>query len=206
MDDQKIKQEKNVVGDYLFQSPKQAERAKKEQDYIRKLKRSMNPEDVENMYQLYLKLTSKGYFHTPVGFGFLDELRHFLAENGYQLENRPIPVLDDQKTAEDQNRRLRRNYEQACEQRDKKQEELDRQKLVRIRLTIAVVALAVAVAGMIFIMVSNDNVGYFNAEEKIQDKYSYWEEQLDAREQELLDWEQELSEQQQQINDSKTQN
>ena len=73
-------------------------------------------------------------------------------------------------------------------------------------LTIAVVALAVAVIGMIFIAVINKNVGYFHAEQKVQDKYAYWEEQLDAREKELQEWEEELSEQAEKINDAKTQN
>ena len=78
--------------------------------------------------------------------------------------------------------------------------------LLRIRLTIAVVALAVAVIGMIFIAVTNKNVGYFHAEQKVQDKYAYWEEQLDAREKELQEWEEELSEQAEKNNDAKTQN
>ena len=50
---------------------------------------------------------------------------------------------------------------------------MERLNLLRIRLTIAVVALAVAVIGMIFIAVINKNVGYFHAEQKVQDKYAY---------------------------------
>ena len=49
----------------------QTEREKKEQEYIKQLKKNMNPEDVVGLYHLYLKLTQKSYFRTETGLGFL---------------------------------------------------------------------------------------------------------------------------------------
>ena len=101
---------------------------------------------------------------------------------------------------------MQRKYEKLCEKQEQTEKEVERLNLIRIRLTIAVAALIVVVLGMIFIAMTNKNVGYFQAEQKVQDKYAYWEEQLDAREKELLQWENELSEQQKKVNAQKTQN
>ena len=186
----------------------QTEREKKEQAYITQLKKNMNPEDVAGLYHLYQKLTEKSYFRTDVGFGFLAELRDYLVKNGYQIDAYTMPQSQANKKVSETHTdaHLRRKYERLCEKQEQTEKEVERLNLLRIRLTIAVVALAVAVIGMIFIAVTNKNVGYFHAEQKVQDKYAYWEEQLDAREKELQEWEEELSEQAEKNNDAKTQN
>ena len=188
----------------------QTEREKKEQAYITQIKKNMNPEDVAGLYHLYQKLTEKSYFRTDVGLGFLAELRDYLVKNGYQIDAYVAPAPQsqvNQKVSETHTEaHLRRKYERLCEKQEQTEKEVERLNLLRIRLTIAVVALAVAVVGMIFIAVTNKNVGYFHAEQKVQDKYAYWEEQLDAREKELQEWEEELSGQAEKINDAKTQN
>lgn len=186
----------------------QTEREKKEQAYITQLKKNMNPEDVAGLYHLYQKLTEKTYFRTDVGFGFLAELREYLVKNGYEIDPYTMPQLQKNKKVSEEHAEthLLRKYEKLCEKQEHTEKELERLNLIRIRLTIAVAALVVVVIGMIFIAVTNKNVGYFNAEQKVQDKYAYWEEQLDAREKELQEWEQELSEQAEKVNDGKTQN
>lgn len=179
----------------------QEAREKKEQEYITQLKKNMNPDDLEGLYYLYLKLTQKPYFKTATGKQFLRELQEYLTKNGYNLPQQP----EEKREKETELARLYRKNEALQEQLAEKKSELERLEVVKIRLTIAVAALAVLVIGMIFILITNDNIGYFNAEQKIQDKYAYWEEQLDEREQELLEWEKELSEQENHISDVKTQ-
>ena len=186
----------------------QTEREKKEQAYITQLKKSMNPEDVAGVYHLYQKLTEKSYFRTDVGFGFLAELREYLVKNGYQIDIYTTPRSPANKKVSEEHAEahLRRKYDALCEKQEQTEQEVERLNLIRIRLTIAVVALAAVVIGMLFITVTNKNVGYFHAEQKIQDKYSYWEEQLDVREKELQEWEKELGEQAEKMNETKTQN
>lgn len=186
----------------------QTEREKKEQEYITQLKKNMNPEDVAGLYHLYQKLTEKSYFRTDVGLGFLAELRDYLVKNGYQISTETMTQsLENKKLSEEHaETHLRRKYERLCEKQEQMESEVERLNLLRIRLTIAVVALVVVVVGMIFIVVTNKNVGYFNAEQKVQDKYAYWEEQLDAREKKLQEWEEQLNEQEEKINEAKTQN
>ena len=51
------------------------------------------------------------------------------------------------------------------------------------------------VIGMFFIIVTNDNLGYFDAEEKVLDKYSAWQERLETWEEELENREEILNKQ-----------
>ena len=200
------KQRKTIsVSGYVFQSPSEAKRALQEQEYIKKLKKTINPEDLNNMYELYGKLTSKGYFVTPVGFSFLYELREYLTKQGYRLQDKPIPVLSRSKASGEDDGRLNRKYEQIREKQEQSAKMIERLEKQRIRLIVAVVALAITVVGMLFIVATNDNLGYVNTEQKILDKYAHWEEQLDEREQQLLEWEDELKNQDENINE-KTQN
>lgn len=183
------------VSGYVFQSPAEAKRALQEQQYIKKLKQSINPEDMENLYQLFIKLTAKGYFVTPIGFAFLHDLRSYLLKNGYNLDNQPIPVLSRTRAGGEDDDRANRLYGDAQKKQEESEAIIESLNRTRIRLTVAVVALIVVVVGMIFIVATSDNLGYVNAEQKVLDKYAHWEEELDAREKELLEWEKELNNQ-----------
>ena len=52
-------------------------------------------------------------------------------------------------------------------------------------LQIAVISFIVIILGMFYIMATNKNIGYFNTEEKIVNKYAAWEERLESWEDEL---------------------
>ncbi|MGN0435730.1 MAG: hypothetical protein ACI4D8_03770 [Wujia sp.] len=171
----------NNVDGYLFVSKTDYERALKEKNNIESLKKKINPEDMDEMRRLYLKLVSKNYFITPVGIGFLYELRTYLADSFSEGELPCIPVPKLGYTNKSKNTQI------SDERFSKLKKDYDKLSDIRTKLVIAVVALAVTIVGMFFIIVTNDNVGYFNAEEKVLNKYSAWEERLEAWEQELND-------------------
>ena len=54
------------------------------------------------------------------------------------------------------------------------------------------IALIVIIIGMFWIVITSDNLGYFNAEDKVLNKYSSWEEELNAREAAIRQREEEL--------------
>ncbi|MGN0389632.1 MAG: hypothetical protein ACI4L2_02370 [Wujia sp.] len=195
---EKKKRKVNAVSGYVFQSPSEAKRALKEQEYITNLKRTMDPENLDGMLQLYERLTSKGYFVTPVGFSFLHELREYLSKQGYHLERHPIPVLSRSKASGEDDARMNKRYEEVRLKQEQSEKTIEKLNTLRIRLTVAVIALIITVVGMLFIVATSDNLGYYNAEQKVLDKYAHWEEELDAREQELLEWEEELKKQSEQ--------
>ena len=59
-------------------------------------------------------------------------------------------------------------------------------------MTIAVIAMLITIIGILFILITNENSGFFRAEEKLVNKYSAWEERL-------YNWEQELNEREAEI-------
>lgn len=190
--DENKKKISSVQG-YVFQSPAEAKRAMQELEYIDKIKAGLSPEDIESMRKLYIKLTAKGYFITPVGISFLHDMRNYLEEQGIDLSSHPIPVLSRTRASGEDDGRKDRRFDEMEKHYEKAQKVIDDLQKTRIRLTVAVIALVVVVVGMLIIAISNENVGYFRTEQKVVDKYAAWEEELSRKEQQLMEWEDSLS-------------
>lgn len=177
--------EKYVVNGYRFVSKADYERANKEFENINGLKDKLNPDDIDGLEAIYNKLISKNYFRTPVGFSFLHELKEYIESSkgeSYRLREVPVPKLEAKKTGNILN----------DDKYNKLKTEHDNLLAVKNRMVIAIVALVIIVLGMFFIAMTNDNAGYFRAEEKVLNKYSAWEEDLNEREQIIKEKEEEL--------------
>lgn len=126
--------------------------------------------------KLYTNLINKQYFTTVIGYHFLLELQDILVDD-FQ-ENReellPIPIMRRESSELFQFRRSHKTLEE-YEQIEKKNK----------RLTFVVLVLAILISGMVYITLTNKNVGYVNVEQKVIDKYSSWEEDLKEREERL---------------------
>lgn len=171
---------KGIVDGYMFRNAAETERAMKEYENIKRIKKSINIDNPEDVKKMYIKLVEKKYFVTPVGLGFLHEMREYLVSvtGDEELEPIPVPGMVAMKPKNDvltssAYTKLKQQYETL---------EKNKSKLV-----IAVVALAIVVVGMFFIVVTNENLGYFNAEEKVLNKYSAWQERLQSWENELIE-------------------
>ena len=64
--------------------------------------------------------------------------------------------------------------------------------VVKQRMSIVIIALVIMVVGMFVIAVINPNAGYVNTENKVLNKYSAWEEDLQQREQAVKEKEEQL--------------
>ncbi|MGN0151007.1 MAG: hypothetical protein ACI39Q_00915 [Wujia sp.] len=179
-------QDRKVDG-YIFLDEREYQKAQKEKKIIDDLKKTLNPEKLDSMYLVYNKLLDKKFFSTPVGLGFLHDMREYLTDNMPDSELAMVPV-----PKRDTTENTHEHREQASK-KDSLKRENDRLQIIKNRLTIAVVALCVIVIGMFFIIITNKNVGYFNAEEKVLNKYSAWQERLES-------WEEELNEREEAIN------
>lgn len=177
-----------VVDGYLFKNSEDAERAKQEYDKVQNLKNKIDIDNIEKLRSLYIRLAEKNYFRTPIGIGFLHELRDYLVENGVDQEIISVPVPDITVIKQNGADTL---YKEKC---DKLITVNDKLVITNRKLMISVVALAVAVIGMFFMIATNDNLGYFNAEEKVLDKYSSWQERLQSWEEELIEREEAIDE------------
>lgn len=167
----------NIVDGYIFKNIQEAERAKKELESINKIKAEIDINNGDKMEQLYKKLVDKRCYVTPVGINFLHEMREYIINELCIYDIPPVPAsfivkknTHDKVDAD--------KFEQV-------KNELEKEVGIRKKLTIFLVAFGVIIIGMFFIIVTNDNLGYFNAEEKVLDKYSAWQERLETWELEL---------------------
>lgn len=170
-----------VVEGYKFNSIRDYEKALKEYENIQIIKSKLNPDDIEELHKVYNKMINKSYFSTPVGLCFLHEMRDYIHENKPDIDLSVISVPASNASKNSVvDERLKNKYDKLIDERT---------ALLRARkrLTIAVVTLVIIVVGMIFIVITNENLGYFNAEEKVLDKYSSWQERLQNWENELIE-------------------
>lgn len=173
--------DKKVIDGYVFASSLDAKLAIKEQSAIRKIQDSLDINNIENVYETYNKLVSKNYFSTPVGMSFLHEMRDYLKQYYREEELTPIFVADKNKRNEN-NTLMELNYKQL----ERLKAENNRLSNIKQKLIIAVVSMVIIIVGMVFIVITNENLGYFNAEEKVLNKYSAWQERLEGWEEELI--------------------
>ena len=184
--------DEHIVEGYYFEDIRMANKAKKEFFNINKLKSSVSPDDLIGMKKLYLKLIDKKYFTTPVGFSLMQDLIGYLVDNLGEDDLPLINVPSNQviKTPD----KLSEKYPSvAVDKYDELKENYDKLERTKNKLQIAIIAFVVLVIGMFIIVVKNENIGYFNAEEKVLDKYAAWEERLENWESELNDREEELN-------------
>ncbi|MBQ9608961.1 MAG: hypothetical protein IJV15_05895 [Lachnospiraceae bacterium] len=184
--------DEHIVEGYFFEDIRMANKAKKEYFNINKLKNSVSPDDLMGMKKLYLKLIDKKYFTTPVGFSFMQDLRGYLVENLGEDDLPLINVPSNQVIKAPE--KLSEKYPGvAVEKYDELKKDYSKLEQTKNKLQIVILAFAVLVVGMFIIVVKNDNIGYFNAEEKVLNKYAAWEERLETWEAELKEREEELN-------------
>ena len=177
----------NIVDGYIFNNIQDAERARKELESIKKIKAEIDINNGDKMEQLYNKLVDKRCYITPVGINFLHEMREYIINELCIYDIPPVPTVSSTKKNTPDTVKV--------DEFDKIKNELEKEKNIRKKITIFLMAFIVIVIGMFFIIVTNDNLGYFNAEEKILDKYSAWQERLEMWEEELENREEILNKQ-----------
>ncbi|MBQ9984406.1 MAG: hypothetical protein IJP29_07435 [Lachnospiraceae bacterium] len=172
-----------IVEGFVFPSYKEAQIAQKELVNIEAIRKRIRGQDGKTTYELYCKLVERDMFHTMLGYGFLFELRHQLMEQyGYREQELPDVVLPK-----------RMEYDKVSQLNQTKLEsKLQSLMVIKTRMTITIVALLFVIVGMFIIVAVNPNVGYVNTENKIINKYSTWEEELNRREQAIREKEEEL--------------
>ncbi len=173
--------DKQIIDGYSFVSSRDVKLAIKEKNAIEKIKDSIDIKNTESIYETYNKLVNKNYFITPVGMSFLHDMRDYLKQFYGEEELKPIAVMDTRPKAEE-DKKIEFNYKQL----EKLRQENARLNSIKQKLIIAISAMVIIIVGMLFIVVTNENLGYFNAEEKVLNKYSAWQERLENWEEELM--------------------
>lgn len=173
-----------IVEGFVFPSFKEAQIAQKEQANVEAIRKRMRGTDGKAQYELYCKLMERDMFKTMVGYSFLYELRHHLMEQyGYREQELPNIVLPK-----------RMEYDKVTQLNQGKMEtKLQHLMMIKTRMTITIIALLFVIVGMFIVAATNENVGYVNTENKIINKYSAWQEDLERREAAVKEKEEQLN-------------
>lgn len=182
-----MQEAEDCIEGFYFEDEAVARQAMREYMYIGKMQDKVSALGPDDLKDFYHKLIDKHVFSTQVGLTYLYEIRSALVDNYHfddaSLEKIVIPIAEpaEQKTPT--------VLEEALQADAREILALKRTKTL---LYAAVGILMCVIIGFFVIIAVNDNIGYINTENKILNKYSQWQEELDARERALDEREQAL--------------
>ena len=168
-----------TVAGYSFLSKQAAQAAKDELNAIKYVSSKTDSKDAKQVYMLYNTILDKEMFHTPVGLEYLipnDKIR-------------PIPVdLNTQSTIDNRHEIFKSKGEVYSLKKKSKQ-----YKDYVVKLIIANLALIIIIIALFIILKTNSNPTVLDYENKLQNKYAAWQEQLEMQEKSLKAREQQLN-------------
>lgn len=172
----------NVEG-YKFETKEEAELARKELAAVKYMSEKTSISSVKTARKIYDKIVSENLFSTPVGLDYLKALKEYLYVNGEFAEERKVQEETDTakepvQETEDPLKNLQRENRKVMGQNKKLKDLLYSSVGFNFILIIAIIV-------MIVIASTSSNVNILNYENKIQNKYSSWAEELKAKEAEL---------------------
>ena len=168
------------IGEFTFDEKEEAEIAKKEQQAVTYIRQNMDFSSPEKVLQIYRQIQEKELFHTVVGISFLEELQSYLVE-----EN----LIETESSKESQKESFgdntRKNKKKNSRKKSFQKAILEKYKKRCGILRLLGVMLLMIVVGMFVVATTSNSPNILNYEEKIQNKYSGWEQELTQREKKL---------------------
>ena len=179
-------QETYEAGGFVFRTKKEAELAQREIEGTKYLRQKLDMENPNAVFSIYQNLIEQDLFETPVGYCFLKELRDYLLmipaiSNEEVLA---IPIRYPQTEEEEKKQKKEQKKEEQRKERQKEKEKAKNRKEQKKE--------GKNYKGLL--AATSDNVNILNYENKLIDKYSSWEQELEEREQAVKEQEQELEE------------
>ena len=199
-------QETYEAGGFVFRTKKEAELAQREIEGTKYLRQKLDMENPNAVFSIYQNLIEQDLFETPVGYCFLKELRDYLlmipAISNEEVLAIPIryPQTEEeekkqkkeQKKEEQRKERLREK-EKAKNKKEQKKEGKNYKGRCQFFMVTSLILL-ISVVSMMLLAATSDNVNILNYENKLIDKSSSWEQELEEREQAVKEQEQALEE------------
>lgn len=181
-----------VVNGYKFADENDYKAALKEKEGIKYLNSQIDLNDIHKVIKLYYDIVEKNVFHTPIGIGYVKQLRAAIIKHGgsKDLPYVNVPVYEKNNGASDASLQY---IKAAADNRNKAKENNNKTK-EKLRTSIIInVVLVLLVASMFFVTLSSSNPNIINYERALQDKYAGWAQELTEKEQELRRREEELN-------------
>lgn len=199
-------QETYEVGGFVFRTKKEAELAQREIEGTKYLRQKLDMENPNAVFSIYQNLIEQDLFETPVGYCFLKELRDYLlmipAISNEEVLAIPIryPQTEEEEKKqkkeqkkEEQRKERQREKEKAKNKKEQKKEGKNYKGRCQFFMVTSLILL-ISVVSMMLLAATSDNVNILNYENKLIDKYSSWEQELEEREQAVKEQEQALEE------------
>lgn len=199
-------QETYEAGGFVFRTKKEAELAQREIEGTKYLRQKLDMENPNAVFSIYQNLIEQDLFETPVGYCFLKELRDYLlmipAISNEEVLVIPIryPQTEEEEKKqkkeqkkEEQRKERQREKEKAKNKKEQKKEGKNYKGRCQFFMVTSLILL-ISVVSMMLLAATSDNVNILNYENKLIDKYSSWEQELEEREQAVKEQEQALEE------------
>ena len=199
-------QETYEAGGFVFQTKKEAELAQREIEGTKYLRQKLDMENPNAVFSIYQNLIEQDLFETPIGYCFLKELRDYLlmipAISNEEVLAIPIryPQTEEEEKKqkkeqkkEEQRKERQREKEKAKNKKEQKKEGKNYKGRCQFFMVTSLILL-ISVVSMMLLAATSDNVNILNYENKLIDKYSSWEQELEEREQAVKEQEQALEE------------
>lgn len=199
-------QETYEAGGFVFRTKKEAELAQGEIEGTKYLRQKLDMENPNAVFSIYQNLIEQDLFETPVGYCFLKELRDYLlmipAISNEEVLAIPIryPQTEEEEKKqkkeqkkEEQRKERQREKEKAKNKKEQKKEGKNYKGRCQFFMVTSLILL-ISVVSMMLLAATSDNVNILNYENKLIDKYSSWEQELEEREQAVKEQEQALEE------------
>lgn len=199
-------QETYEAGGFVFRTKKEAELAQREIEGTKYLRQKLDMENPNAVFSIYQNLIEQDLFETPVGYCFLKELRDYLlmipAISNEEVLAIPIryPQTEEEEKKqkkeqkkEEQRKERQREKEKAKNKKEQKKEGKNYKGRCQFFMVTSLIFL-ISVVSMMLLAATSDNVNILNYENKLIDKYSSWEQELEEREQAVKEQEQALEE------------
>ena len=199
-------QETYEAGGFVFRTKKEAELAQREIEGTKYLRQKLDMENPNAVFSIYQNLIEQDLFETPVGYCFLKELRDYLlmipAISNEEVLAIPIryPQTEEEEKKqkkeqkkEEQRKERQREKEKAKNKKEQKKEGKNYKGRCQFFMVTSLILL-ISVVSMMLLAATSDNVNILNYENKLIDKYSSWEQELEERELAVKEQEQALEE------------
>lgn len=199
-------QETYEAGGFVFRTKKEAELAQREIEGTKYPRQKLDMENPNAVFSIYQNLIEQDLFETPVGYCFLKELRDYLlmipAISNEEVLAIPIryPQTEEEEKKqkkeqkkEEQRKERQREKEKAKNKKEQKKEGKNYKGRCQFFMVTSLILL-ISVVSMMLLAATSDNVNILNYENKLIDKYSSWEQELEEREQAVKEQEQALEE------------
>ncbi|MFR2620222.1 MAG: hypothetical protein ACLTBD_06385 [Clostridia bacterium] len=186
-------QETYEAGGFVFRTKKEAELAQREIEGTKYLRQKLDMENPNAVFSIYQNLIEQDLFETPVGYCFLKELRDYLlmipAISNEEVLAIPIryPQTEEEEKKqkkeqkkEEQRKERQREKEKAKNKKEQKKEGKNYKGRCQFFMVTSLILL-ISVVSMMLLAATSDNVNILNYENKLIDKYSSWEQELEER-------------------------